>query len=89
LLNNKHYCSKPTQKISIIALSVISVVATFIITLSLCIGGTDAEDESISSMGGVDGPGRTYRTVQLLEKKTDNAESAYEVGTYLNGSPLK
>ncbi len=86
LLNNKHYCSKPTQKISIIALAVVSVVVTLIITLALCIGGTDAEDESISSMGGVDGPERTYRTVQLLEKKSDNAESTYEVGTYLNGS---
>lgn len=86
LLNNKHYCSKPTQKISIIALAVVSVVVTLIITLALCIGGTYAEDESISSMGGVDGSERTYRTVQLLEKKTDNAESTYEVGAYLNGT---
>ncbi len=86
LLNKQQNCSKPTQKISIIALALDCVVVTLIITLALCIGGTDAEDESISSMGGVDGPVRTYRTVQLLEKKTDNSESSYEVGTYLNGT---
>lgn len=86
LLNNKHDCSKPTQKISIIAFAVVSVVVTLMITLALCIGGTDAENESISSMGGADDPGKTYRTVQLLEKKTDNTESTYEVGTYLNGT---
>lgn len=36
---------------------------------ALCFGGTDAEAKSISSMGGVDGPERTYRAVQLLETK--------------------
>ena len=29
---------------------------------------------------------RTYRTVQLIENKTDEAESSYEVGTYINGT---
>ncbi|MBR0322622.1 MAG: hypothetical protein IIX08_09560 [Bacteroidales bacterium] len=85
LLNNNRDDSKTTQKRSIIALSVLSVVVALTIALALCIGGTSTGDISISSMGGVDGPERTYRTVQLLEKKTDNTESTYEVGTYLNG----
>ena len=86
LFNKQQNCSKPTQKILIIVLAIVCVVVTLIITFALCIGGTDAEDASISSMGGVDNPERTYRTVQLLEKTTDNAESTYEVGTYLNGT---
>ncbi len=86
LLDNKRDCSKLMQKVAIIALSVVGVVVALTITLALCIGGTDAEDKSISSMGDVDAPERTYRTVQLLEKKTDNTESTYEVGTYLNGT---
>ena len=85
LLNHSRDSDK-TQKISIIALSVVSIVVVLTITLALCIGGTSTGDMSISSMGGVDGPERTYRTVQLLEKKTDEAESSYEVGTYINGT---
>ena len=85
LLNNGH-CSVSKQKSLIIALSAASTVVAFAIALALCIGGTDSDDISISSMGGVDGPERTYRTVQLLEKKTDDAESSYEVGTYINGT---
>ena len=85
LLNNGH-CSVSKQKSLIIALSAASTVVAFAIALALCIGGTDSDDISISSMGGVDGPERTYRTVQLLEKKTDEAESSYEVGTYINGT---
>ena len=57
-----------------------------IITLALCFGTKDAENISVSSIGGADSPERTYRTVQLLEKKSDNIESAYEVVTYLNGT---
>lgn len=86
LLNKQHYCSKPTQKISIIALAIVSVAVALTIALALCVGGSVADDKSISSMGGVDTPEGTYRTVQLLEKTTDNAESTYEVGTYLNGT---
>lgn len=82
LLNDKRNCSKPTQQILIIALSVVSIIVVLTIMFAMCIGGTNAEDKSIFSMGGVDGPERTYRTVQLLEKKTDNVESTYEVGTY-------
>ena len=85
LLNNGH-CSVSKQKSLIIALSAASTVVAIAIALALCIGGTDSDDISISSMGGVDGPERTYRTVQLLEKKTDEAESSYEVGTYINGT---
>ena len=85
LLNHSRDNDK-TQKISIIALSVVSIIVAFTIALALCIGGTGTDDASISSMGGVDGPERTYRTVQLLEKKTDNTESSYEVGTYINGT---
>ena len=85
ILNNGH-CSVGTQKRLIIALSAVSIVAALAITLALCIGGTGSNDISISSMGGVDGPERTYRTVQLLEKKTDEADSSYEVGTYINGT---
>ena len=85
LLNHSRDSDK-TQKISIIALSVVSIIVAFTIALALCVGGTSAGDASISSMGGVDGPERTHRTVQLLEKKTDNTESTYEVGTYLNGT---
>ena len=84
LLNNGH-CSVGKQKSLIIALSAASTVVAIAIAIALCIGGTDSDDISISSMGGVDGPERTYRTVQLLEKKTDEAESSYEVGTYING----
>ena len=86
LLNKHQNCSKPTQKISIIVLAIVSVVVALTITIALCVGGSVADDKTISSMGGVDTPERTYRTVQLLEKTTDNAESAYEVGTYLNGT---
>ena len=85
LLNNGH-CSVGKQKSLIVALSAASTVVALAIALALCIGGTDSGDISISSMGGVDGPERTYRTVQLLEKKTDEAESSYEVGTYINGT---
>lgn len=85
LLNNGH-CSVGKQKSLIIALSAASTVVALAIALALCIGGTDSGDISISSMGGVDGPERTYRIVQLLEKKTDEAESSYEVGTYINGT---
>ena len=85
LLNNGH-CSVGKQKSLIIALSAASTVVAIAIALALCIGGTDSDDISISSMGGVDGPERTYRTVQLLEKKTGEAESSYEVGTYINGT---
>jgi len=74
------------QKGSIIALCVVSVAVTFMIVLALCFGGINSGDTSISSMGGVDGPERTYRTVQLIEKKTDEAESSYEVGTYIKGT---
>ena len=86
LLNKHQNCSKPTQKISIIVLAIVSVVVALTITIALCVGSSVADDKSISSMGGVDNPERTYRTVQLLEKTTDNAESTYEVGTYLNGT---
>ena len=85
LLNNGH-CSVSKQKSLIIALSAASTVVAIAIALALCIGGTDSGDISISSMGGVDGPERTYRTVQLLEKKIGEAESSYEVGTYINGT---
>ena len=85
LLNNGH-CSVGKQKSLIIALSAASTVVAIAIALALCIGGTDSGNISISSVGGVDGPERTYRTVRLLEKKTDEAESSYEVGTYINGT---
>ena len=74
------------QKGSIIALCVVSVVVAFMIVLALCFGSINSGDTSISSMGGVDGPERTYRTVQLIEKKSDEAESSYEVGTYINST---
>lgn len=86
LFNKQQNCSKPMQKISTIALAVVSVAVALTIALALCVGGSVADDKSISSMGGVDNPERTYRTVQLLEKTTDDAESTYEVGTYLNGT---
>lgn len=86
LLNNKRYCSESARKISIISLAFVNVAVALIITLALCFGTKDAENISVSSIGGADSPERTYRTVQLLEKKSDNVESAYEVGTYLNGT---
>lgn len=86
LLNNCRDCSEKSQKSLIIALSAVSIVVALAIALALCIGDTDFGNISISSMGGVDDPERTYRTVQLLEKKTDEAESSYEVGTYINGT---
>ena len=86
LLNKQQNCSKSTQKISIIVLAVVSVAVALTIALALCFGGSVADDKSISSMGGVDNPERNYRTVQLLEKTTDDAETTYEVGTYLNGT---
>ena len=86
LLNNKRSCSQSTQKISIIALYVVSVAAALTTTLALYIGGTVTDDKSLSSIGGGDDPEKTYHTVQLLEKKTAHTESTYEVGTYLNGT---
>lgn len=86
VLNKQQNCSKPMQKISTIALIIVSVAVALTIALALCVGGSVADDKSIASMGGVDNPERTYRTVQLLEKTTDDAESTYEVGTYLNGT---
>lgn len=74
------------HKGTIITLSVVSVAIALTMVLALCFGGIGSGDTSISSMGGVDGPERTYRTVQLLEKKTDEEVSSYEVGTYINGT---
>ena len=85
LLNYSRNDSK-AQKGSIIALSVVSIVVALIIILALYFGGINSGDTSISSIGGVDGPERTYRTVQFIEKKTDEAESSYEVGAYINGT---
>ena len=74
------------KKRLIIALCIVSIVVVLTIVLALCIGGTGTGDMSISSMEGDHVPRRTYRTVQLLEKKTDETESSYEVGTYINGT---
>lgn len=85
-LLNYNWNDAKAQKGSIIVLSVVSIVVALTIVLALCFGGINSGDTSISSTGGVDGPERTYRTVQLVEKKTDEAESSYEVGTYINGT---
>ena len=85
-LLNYNWNDAKAQKGSIIVLSVVSIVVALTIVLALCFGGINSGDTSISSTGGVDGPERTYRTVQLLEKKTDEADSSYEVGTYINGT---
>ena len=85
LLNHSQEGAKE-HKGTIISLSAVSVAIALTIVLALCFGGTDSGDKSISSMGGVDGPERTYRTVQLLEKETDEEVSSYEVGTYINGT---
>ena len=76
------------QKGSVIAISVVCIAVALTIALALCIGDTSTGDMSISFTSGVDVPVRTFRTVQLLEKKTDEAESSYEVGTHLNGTDL-
>ena len=85
-LLNYNWNDAKAQKGSIIVLSVVSIVVALTIVLALCFGGINSGDTSISSTGGVDGPEITYRTVQLVEKKTDEAESSYEVGTYINGT---
>ena len=85
LLNHSRDGAK-AQNGSIIALSMISIAVALTIVLALCFGGIGSGDTSISSMGGVDDLERTYRTVQLLEKKSSEDESTYEVGTYVNGT---
>ena len=86
LLNGGRDDSKKTQKRSIITLSVVGIVVALSIVLAICIGGTSSGNASPSLYGDVDIIEKTYRTVQLLENKTDNSESNYEVGTYLNGT---
>lgn len=85
-LNNNQDDCNTTHKRSIITLSAVSIVVALSIALALCIGGTEVRDESIPYEGGNVSAERTYRTVQILEKKTDNIESTYEVGAYLNGT---
>ena len=84
LLNRAH-CSTDKHRNFIIALSVACTVMTLGIALALCLGDSNGEP-SISEIGGVDQSQVTYSTVMLLEKKTDNEESSYEVGAYLNGT---
>lgn len=73
LLNNSLDLSKKTQKRSIIVLSVVSFAIGLAIMLALWIGGADNLE-------------RTYSKVQILEKKSNNTESSYEVGAYINGT---
>lgn len=85
LFNGKREQNKNIKNISIIILSVVNIVICLTITFALFICDKD-EDKFIDLMGAVDNPEGTYRIVQLMEKKTDNTESTYEVGTYLNGT---
>ena len=87
LLNRSRDGAK-AQKKAITVLSAVSVAIALTIVLALCFGGVDSGAISVSSVGGADSPEKTARTVQLLEKKTDEAASSYEVGTYIGGTDL-
>lgn len=84
-LLNRGHCPARVQKGFIIVLSISCAVMTLGIALALCLGGSSG-GSSISKIDEVDQHETTYSTVMLLEKKTDNEESSYEVGAYLNGT---
>ena len=44
------------------------------------------ENYGVSTVGGVDGPELTSSTVQVIEKKSAEDESSYQVGAYLPGT---
>ena len=78
LLNKEHGSKKP-----VIALSGICTVIAIVFILALCIGGQSDNDSSLSNVGGVDGPQHVYSVVRLVDKKSDNSESTYEVSANL------
>ena len=76
-LNNRDKGKKSRERL-IVVLSIFSVVIATTVTLALCFSEGGNDYKLTSSV--------TYRTVQLLDKRSDSLESSYEVGTYLNGT---
>ncbi len=72
LLNGSRSCCKKR----IITLFIVCSVITLIIFFVLGMGGIDS----------VDSPEGSYSFVQPIEKKSDFAESSYQVGAYLTGT---
>ena len=82
LINERH-----RSKRTVVVLSGACVVIMLVITLALSIGGLkENNDSSISNVGDVNGPQSIYSIVRLVDKKSDNAESTYEVSAHLHST---
>lgn len=86
LLNGHRAYSKKSDKMKKKSLTIILSVIGAVVALVLVVCAVVIGSRSGSKSGGIDEPGRTVDTVQIIEKASDTEESSYRVGAALHGT---